>query len=169
MSDPDLRDVMDLLSRVPGFERSSEAQLQALAAHLRVEEVTGRTFIVEGEPAPAVWFLLEGQVEVSCATPQGERVVVGVLEPPAIVGFAGLLDARSRVASVRARGRVRVLRMDGAVARELLLRDDELSALLRRGLLIALSSQLARANQLLARLSTSAQARAERSGPTMVV
>lgn len=164
----DRREVMDLLSQVPGFERSSEAQLLALAALLHVEEVTGRTFIVEGEPAPAVWFLLEGQVEVSCATPEGDRVVVGVLEPPAIVGFAGLLDARSRVASVRARGRVRVLRMDGATARALLLRDDDLSALLRRGLLIALASQLARANQLLARLSSTATAREGRP-PAVVV
>lgn len=169
MTDPSHRDVMDLLSRVPGFERSTEGQLATLAEHLRIEEVTGRTFITEGEPSQAVYFLLEGQVEVICAAPDGDKVVVGVLDPPAILGFAGLLSERSRVASVRARGHVRVLCLPGAVARELLLRDDEVSAVMRRGLLIALASQLARANQLLARLSASVLAREGHQPPTLVV
>ncbi len=144
---------VDLLTRIPGFERASEAQLMLVAKELALEEVSGRTFLEEGEPANDLFFLLQGEVEVVMTTPTGSKVVVGVLAPPAILGFAGLMGEGKRVASVRARGKVRLLRMDGRRARELLQADDEVSAVLRRVLLIALSSQLARANQLFARLS----------------
>lgn len=144
---------IDLLTRLPGFERATEGQLQRIAQELTLEEVSGRTFLEEGEPAVDLFLLLQGEVEVIMSTPKGNKVVVGVLTPPAILGVAGLMGVGARVASVRARGKVRLLRMDGHRASQLLAADDDVSAVLRRVLLIALASQLARANQLFARLS----------------
>lgn len=149
---------VDLLAQIPGFELAGEPRLRAFAARLQLEEIVGRTFLEEGQEATDLFFLLQGEVEVVMTTPSGARVVVGVLGPPAVLGFAALFAQVRRVASVRARGRVRLLRMDGAVARALLEADDEDSAVLRRVMLIALSGQLARANQLFRRLSEASPA-----------
>jgi len=62
-----------------------------------------------------------------------------------------------------------MLRLDAAAARELLLRDDDLSALLRRALLASLASQLSSANRLFAQLSTHSIARQQRQGTSVVL
>ncbi|NOY26756.1 MAG: cyclic nucleotide-binding domain-containing protein [Oligoflexia bacterium] len=147
------KDIAALLLQMPGMERSTRAQRRALASELTAQSLTGRTFIEEGSASKDIYFLLQGQVEVIRALANGERVVVGVLNPPTILGFAGVLHQKTRTASVRARGRVDVLRMDGARGRELLLRDDEVSAVLRRALLIALAKQLATATQLFGQIA----------------
>lgn len=147
------------LRKLPGLADAPEGPLASLAEHWESVVVTGRTFLAEGAVAEGLYMLVEGQVEVVRTDPTGEAVVVGMVQPPDLLGFTGVLSRAEAIASARARGRAVLLRMPAATARELLLRDDAVSAVLRRALLVALARRLAEANRLLSRLSSSVTVR----------
>jgi len=144
------------LAKLPGLDGASRSQLESLARGMTYEQFNGRTFINEGEASDALYFLLDGQVEVIRSTGTGDRVVVGLISGPAILGFAGALAHRERLASVRARGHIDLLRLSHDRAHALLNRDDDVSAVLRRALMVHLANQLARADRLFGRLASSA-------------
>lgn len=146
-------DPVAALRSLPSLAAAPDGPLQALAAAFEPLELRGRTFVQEGDAPDALYVLVAGQCEVFRTDESGERVLVGFLEPPEWVGLAGVLRRGQRVASVRARGPVQLLRLDDAKATALLEADDAVAAVLRRGLLASLARQLTRANQLYAALS----------------
>lgn len=99
-----------LLASVPflaGLDRHARARL--IGAMEQLDASTGEQVVREGDPADALYFLAQGSVEVTIATPDGERVV-GNLDAPASFGELGLAFAR-RTASVRALTDVRLWRL----------------------------------------------------------
>lgn len=148
------------LRRLPGLADAPDQPLMDLAQHWEPLVIAGRTFLVEGQASDGLYMLVEGQVEVVRGGPDGNPVMVGMVEPPDLLGFAGVLTHHHAIASTRARGRIVLLRMPEERAREVLLRDDAVSAVLRRALLVALARRLAKANRMFARLSSQAQATA---------
>jgi len=160
-------EIVASLRQHPGMTDAPAEPLAVLASFFEVVEVVGRSFLVEGEESDALFMVIEGQAEVVRAGPEGQPVVVGYLEAPDLAGFAGVLTPQQAIASVRARGRVQLLRMSGVATRELLLRDDDVSAVLRRALLVELATRMSEATRLLARLSN--LARQERAAVPLVV
>lgn len=165
-------DAAAALRQIPALTDAPAAPLEALAAAFEAVQVKGRTFISEGDTPDALYVLVAGQCEVFRADPaptggDGERVLVGFLEPPSLLGVAGVLRGRTRVASVRARGPVHLLRLSADRSRALMEADDDVSAVLRRALLAELASQLSRANRLYAALA--GQADSTDTGSAVVV
>jgi diguanylate cyclase (GGDEF)-like protein len=70
---------------------------------------SGATLWDEGDPGDHVVLLLEGRLEVSHQTPDGEDVVLRHLYPGAVAGEMAALDGQARSATVRARNASRVL------------------------------------------------------------
>ncbi len=151
------------LRRLPGLDNASNEAIGVLAAEWSPVEMVGRTFLTEGKQPDGLYLLVDGQVEIVRSAADGDRVMVGFLEPPDLLGFAGVLTNKEAIASARARGKVVLLRMDAARARDLLHRDDDVSAVLRRGLLVALARRTAVATRLLAQLSTHARRSGEQA------
>jgi len=75
----------------------------------------GTTLWREGDPGEYVVLLLEGRLEVSHQTPDGEEIILRHLYPGAVVGEMAAVDGEPRSATVRAPGdsRVRLIPADG--------------------------------------------------------
>lgn len=63
----------------------------------------------EGDPGDHVVLLLEGRLEVSHQTPDGEDIILRHLYPGSLVGEMAALDGQPRSATVRARAESRLL------------------------------------------------------------
>lgn len=144
------------LRQLPGLADAAEAPLRELATHWQSEVVQGRTFLTEGEGVDGLYMLVEGQVEIARRQGDHGQVVVGMVHPPDLLGFTGVLTRQAAIASARASGRAVLLRLPTASARDLLQADDAVAAVLRRALLVALARRMAEANHLFAQLSASA-------------
>jgi diguanylate cyclase (GGDEF)-like protein len=79
-----------------------------------------------GDPGDHVILLVEGRLEVSHQTPEGEEITIRHLYPGAVAGEMAALDGQRRSATVRARGAARVLRIPAARFREFLRSRPEL-------------------------------------------
>ena len=54
----------------------------------------------QGEPADAMYYLQQGQIQITVVSSQGKEGILGVLEPGGFCGEGCLLGNRSRVATV---------------------------------------------------------------------
>lgn len=106
MTDP-LDTVLASVPFLGGLDRQVRARL--IGALEQRDASPGEQVIREGDPADALYLLAEGSIEVSIATPEGDRVV-GKLDAPASFGELGLVFAR-RTGSVRALTEVRLWRL----------------------------------------------------------
>jgi diguanylate cyclase (GGDEF)-like protein len=80
----------------------------------------GATLWQEGDPGDHVVLLLEGRLEVSHQTPDGEEIVLRHLYPGAVAGEMAALDGQARSATVRARTASKVLLIAASRFREFL-------------------------------------------------
>ena len=80
----------------------------------------------EGDPGDHVVLLLEGRLEVTHQTPDGEEVTIRHLYPGAVVGEMAALDGQARSATVRAHSASRVLLIPAGSFREFLRKRTDL-------------------------------------------
>jgi CRP-like cAMP-binding protein len=109
---------IELLKRVPLFERCSQRELAEIA--MLADELdlpSARDITKEGESGREFIILIEGEADVV----RGVRVIAE-LGPGDFVGEIALVSGRPRTATVRTRGRARVL-VVGASAFHTLMRD----------------------------------------------
>jgi diguanylate cyclase (GGDEF)-like protein len=74
----------------------------------------------EGDPGDHVVVLLEGSLDVTHETPEGEVVVLRTMYAGAVVGEVAVLDGQARSATVSARARCRVLKVPASRFKEFL-------------------------------------------------
>ena len=74
----------------------------------------------EGDPGDHVVLLLDGSLEVTHETPEGEVVVLRNMYPGAVVGEMAALDGQSRSATVKSRAACRVLKIPATKFRDFL-------------------------------------------------
>jgi diguanylate cyclase (GGDEF)-like protein len=74
----------------------------------------------EGDPGDHVILLLEGRLEVSHHTPDGDEITIRHLYPGAVAGEMAALDGQARSASVRAHSASRVLMIPAGSFRDFL-------------------------------------------------
>jgi diguanylate cyclase (GGDEF)-like protein len=74
----------------------------------------------EGDPGDHLILLVEGRLEVSHQTPDGEEITIRHLYPGAVAGEMAALDGQARSATVRAHGPARVLMIPADRFREFL-------------------------------------------------
>lgn len=100
-----------MLRNVPLFSGLSASELKLLAFTSEVHcFAPGDILMRQGDPADCAYVILEGEAEVLARTPAGE-FVVATLGPNAMPGEIGILTDAPRSATVRAKSRVRALRI----------------------------------------------------------
>ncbi len=102
----------------PSFGRLSAEDREHLLQACEVKTYPdGHAFIRQGEGRTAVFFILEGLVEVSVERPKDATFAVDrFMEPGEIIGLISLVDRGTRSATCRARGSLKVgmLTLEGA-------------------------------------------------------
>jgi MFS family permease len=97
------------------FAGTTRAALESLARSAAEEHVVpGTVLIQEGAEADDFFVLIDGQVEVVAAGEAGVEHSLGMLTPPSYFGEIGLLEHRSRTATVKAVTLCTVYRINGA-------------------------------------------------------
>jgi diguanylate cyclase (GGDEF)-like protein len=103
---------------------TSFAELSRLGRESRLEQ--GAYLWREGDPGDHVVLLLEGFLEVTHNTPEGQTVVLRTQETGAIVGEIAALDGRPRSATVRASTPCKIVRIPAPAFREVLRRRADI-------------------------------------------
>lgn len=107
----DVSQEADMLRNVPLFSGLSASELKLLAFTSEVHSFApGDNLMRQGDPADCAYVILEGEADVLARTPAGD-FVVAVLGPNAMPGEIGILTDAPRSATVRARTKVRALRI----------------------------------------------------------
>src|SRR5262245_24134628 len=97
---------------------SSLTELSSLGVEAQLEQ--GTLLWKEGDPGDHVVLLLDGLVEITHETPEGEVVALRTLEAGSILGEIAALDGRPRSATVKACSPCRIVRVQAADFRGLL-------------------------------------------------
>lgn len=101
----------EMLANVPLFSGMSAAERKLLVFTGQVQSFAdGELLMQQGDPADCAYVILEGQAEVLAETPGG-TFVVALLGPHSMPGEIGVLINEPRSATVRAKGKVRALRI----------------------------------------------------------
>ena len=110
-----------LLRHLPGDVRTLVEQ-----SFVPVTYEFGDVIVREGDPADALYVINSGQARVVVSGTGGQEVLLETFGPGDSFGEVGLLDDRAvRTASVRARGEVEAMRLDGVVFRALVATNPE--------------------------------------------
>lgn len=148
---------VSILADVPGLSGAPRSALLQLSSIWELAEIDGDYLCKEGEPAETLYILADGECDVIKSAPNAKRYQVARLTPGCLFGHVGVMTVARRTASVKARGKVRVLKMPARTARELLRSDDFIVASpFRRALIVALARQLHSATSTTVRLAVDA-------------
>jgi hypothetical protein len=108
-----LRPRVELLEQLDLFTGSARSTIEMLAASAEEQLVAaGTTIIRQGDPADALWILIEGLLEVSIDVDGVQRELPPV-DAPGYVGELGLLRGEPRSATVVTAADSRLLRIAG--------------------------------------------------------
>src|SRR5262249_33701268 len=100
-----------LLQRIPLFQNIEPVKLKLLAyTSERVAFEAGQVLFREGGMGDAAYIIIEGEGEVTVASPPGP-VTVAVVRPPAFMGEIAILCDVPRTATITARQRLVCLRI----------------------------------------------------------
>jgi len=119
----------ELIRRYPFFWCIDDAQQKAVA--MIAEEVSypkGTTIFQEGQPADALYLLLEGSVAL-CIQGEGEqhlpgqRLHVGEINPGEPFGISAMLDNQTYTSCAEVTAPCRVIKIDAAELRKLMAFD----------------------------------------------
>jgi len=132
-----------VLAEIPGLSTASDAALLQLADSWTFVDLDDGHVCREGDDADALFVLAEGECDVIRKGPGGRRFQVARLTPGTLFGHVAPMTLSKRTASVKARGRARVLRMTARAAREVIRSGaPSVASPFRRALIIALARQL---------------------------
>ena len=118
----DIQRETEALSKVPLFSKLEQSKLKLLAftSELQTYE-DGDVVFDEGEAADCTFVIMEGEADIYSKTKAGGgEVVVGTLRANQLLGELGVLTSSPRAASIRARGRLMMLRISGDMFLKLL-------------------------------------------------
>lgn len=109
----DIQRETEALSKVPLFSKldTSKLRLLAFTSELQTYE-DGETVFNEGDAADCAYVILDGEADIfaKTSTQEGE-VVVGTLQSNQLLGELGVLTSAPRSATIRAKGRLMMLRI----------------------------------------------------------
>ena len=117
-----------LLAGVPFFSGLAEDDLEQIAEHATPESFRrGALIISDGDPADALYVVINGRVKVFLGSDDGKEVVLTILGPGESFGEIALLDEEPRSASVAAMEKTTVLVIRRDRFLELLRENSDLS------------------------------------------
>lgn len=139
----DLKSEADALRKVPMFTKLELSKLRLLAFTSALLTFDDQEILFEeGDPSDSAYLIMSGVTEVLAGS-GADQVVAGVLEENQLVGEMGVLANAPRSATIRARGQVHALRIDGDMFLDLLSENPGLALDVMR----QLSEKLARSHK----------------------
>lgn len=136
----------------PAFKHLDAAQVEDLASACEVVERSAKQEIIRrGERGDAVFFLLEGELEVY--VDGKERQLITALHPPAVVGEMELLTDQPRSATVAAKTDAKLLSLPFEAARERMREGDPATLKVIGTIASILAKRLARTLDILAEIA----------------
>ena len=110
----------EALGKVPLFSKLEQSKLKLLAftSELQTYEDSEVVFR-EGEAADCAFVVLDGEADIYANTDSGQ-VVVGTLKSNQLLGELGVITNSPRSATIRARGKLMMLRISGETFLKLL-------------------------------------------------
>lgn len=118
----DIQRETEALSKVPLFSKLEPSKLKLLAftSELQTYE-DGETVFNEGEAADCAFVILAGEANIFAKTGAGgAESVVGTLQSNQLLGELGVLTSAPRSATIRAKGKLMMLRIGGDMFLKLL-------------------------------------------------
>lgn len=129
------------LHTLPGFERMSEAEVEHIAAAMRVDDYPdGHVFVYQDKLAKALFLVLEGKVSVCRYGMTGKYYCLKSLGPGEFFGLLCLAEGAPSAASYIAAGPVRVAQLPLSAFMLLYQPDSEIGCHFQ----FVIASQLAR-------------------------
>ena len=134
----DIQRETEALSKVPLFSKLEQSKLKLLAFTSELQTYEDGDIVVdEGEAADCAFVIMEGEADIYAKTKAkakakanseaeaeagvgGGEVVVGTLRANQLLGELGVLTNSPRAATIRARGRLMMLRISGDMFLKLL-------------------------------------------------
>ena len=139
----DLLKEAEVLRKVSMFAKLEPSKLKLLAFTSEYQTFEdGEVLVRAGDPADCAFVIMSGEVEILAKTDAG-NVVVGTLRDNQIFGELALLNNAPRSATLRAKNRLRVLRIADEVFLKLVTENPEVAL----DLMHQLSDKLARSHQ----------------------
>lgn len=129
----------------PAADPEALARLLNRCQPLRLMD--GAELCREGEPGNALFFLMDGAVQVWRRDNRQQARALALVEAPALVGHMALVDGSTRSATCSAVGHLRALVLDRTAYQALLSELSPEGTALRRLLLSSLSQQLTGGNR----------------------
>lgn len=137
----ELSDTVKVLRGIPLFSKLDLSKLKLLAfASESLTFENGEVLFHAGDIGDSAYLIDEGEVEI-CAEKNGNETIVGTLGRHEVFGEMALFRNSPRSATIRARGRATVLRIDGQMFLKLVTENADAAL----GVMRALSDKLARA------------------------
>jgi CRP-like cAMP-binding protein len=122
----DIQRETEALGKVPLFSKLEQSKLKLLAFTSELQTYEDGDIVVdEGEAADCAFVIMEGEADIYAKTKAksgggGGEVVVGTLRANQLLGELGVLTSSPRAATIRARGRLMMLRINGDMFLKLL-------------------------------------------------
>lgn len=137
----DYLDAVKVLRCIPMFASLDPSKLKLLAfasEYLTFED--GETLFHIGDPADSVYLIEDGEAG-AYGEKNGHEMRVATLGRHEVIGEMAIFRNSARIATIRAHGRLKVVRIDGDMFLELVTRNPEAAL----GVMRALSEKIARA------------------------
>lgn len=87
----------------------------------------GKSLFMQDDPPERIYGLLSGTVEISILSPEGDKLVANLVQPPSLIGEIGCLDGAERTASAICRTACSIVSLSRAQLLDRLERDPKLS------------------------------------------
>ncbi|MFP8967455.1 cyclic nucleotide-binding domain-containing protein [Pokkaliibacter sp. CJK22405] len=104
---------------------TSKLKLLAFTSRLMKYEDSEQLFAID-EPADSVYLIIEGEVEIMAATEMGEVISV-VRGTNSLIGEIAVISKGRRSATVRAKGEVAALCMEGSIFLQLITSNPDVA------------------------------------------
>ena len=139
----DFGEAVQVLRSVPIFSKLDSSKLKLLAFasdYLTFED--GEVLFLEGEPADSAYLIDEGEVLI-CIGEAEREVVIGTLGHHELFGEMAIFRNSPRVATIRAKGAVKVLQIEGDMFLRLVTENPDTAL----GVMQMLSDKIARTTE----------------------
>src|SRR6218665_2365255 len=91
--EPNVKIDRSVIKSLPLFEKMDDDELDRLIAHAVPRLVgQGEAVFEQGRPADSFFLLLHGRLKVTQVTPDGQQIIVRVVHPGDLFGFARALQ-----------------------------------------------------------------------------
>jgi len=139
----DYLDAVKVLRDISLFSQLDQSKLKLLAFASDYQTFEdGEILFLAGDPSDAVYLIDEGEAEAYVDV-EGQDITVATLGKSDLIGEMGIFRNRSRSAAMRAKGQLKVIRIEGELFIQMVTENPEAAL----GVMRALSDKISKATE----------------------